>query len=268
MTITILGFILGILLLAVPLYMFYMSGARLLRPSAMSLLRMFVQTALIGALLWWLYEADHWALTLCGLLVISLLAALLTARRGRLRRSLMLLPVWGGMFVSVLLTSLYLEAFVLRVDGSLFAARWLMAVGGALLAASAAILEVSLREYFVGLVRFRTTYYYRVGNGARWYQAVMPIVRRAFERSYRPVLARVAVMGVVIMPFLMSGLLMGSVPPIQAAAATAVMICAALFCSVLAFVVIVVLSHRFVIDKRGALKDCVRLKPKTPVKKD
>ena len=251
MTITILGFILGMLLLAVPLYMFYLSGARLLRPSAMSLLRMFVQTALIGALLWWLYEADHWSLTLCGLLMISLLAALLTARRGRLRRSLMLLPVWGGMFVSVLLTSLYVEAFVLRVDGSLFAARWLMAVGGALLAASAAILEVS-----------------RVGNGARWYQAVMPIVRRAFERSYRPVLARVAVMGIVIMPFLMSGLLMGSVPPIQAAAATAVMICAALFCSVLAFVVIVVLSHRFVIDKRGALKDCVRLKAKPPVKKD
>ena len=260
MEITIVSIVLGLLLLAVPITVFYVTDTQLLRPLAMSLLRMFVQVALVGALVWWLCKVDHWALTLCGLLLLALFTALLTARRGRLRRSLMLLPVWGGLFVSVLLTSLYLEAFVLHVEGSLLDARWLLAVGGALLASSAAVLEVTLREYFVGLVRFRSTYYYKVGNGARWYQAVVPIVKRALERSYRQALSRVAVMGVFVMPFLMSGLLMGTIPPLQAAAATAMMVVGSLCCSILAFVLIVGVSHRFVIDKRGALKDCVRLK--------
>ncbi|MBR3472097.1 MAG: ABC transporter permease [Prevotella sp.] len=260
MDMTIVSTLLGVLLLAFPLYAFYLSGARLVRQSVMALCRMLVQVSLTGCLVWALDVVNHWSLGVAALLLLSLFAAWMTARRGRLRRTKMLLPLWLCLFVASLATALYLETVVLRVEHP-FDGRWLLAVGGAMLAAATSVLEVSLREYFVGLVRFSSTYYYKVGNGARWYQAVMPIVRRAVERSYRPSLARVSMLGLFVMPFLMSGLLMGGVHVLQAAAATIAIVAGGAFCSMLAFVLVVFVSHRFVIDKRGSLKDCVRLKP-------
>ncbi len=265
MNMTIVSTLLGVLLLAFPLYAFYLSGAQIVRQSVVALVRMLVQLALTGALVWALVKVDHWAVTLLALLLLSLFAAWMTARRARLRRSKMLLPLWICLFVASLATTLYLESVVLRVD-YLFSGSWMIAVGGAMLAASTSVLEISLREYFVGLVRFSSTYYYKLGNGARWYQAVMPIVRRAFERSYRQSLARVSMLGLFVMPFFMSGLLLGGVDALMAVEATIAIVAGGAFCSMLTFVLVLYASHRFVIDKRGALKDCVRLKPSSKQK--
>jgi hypothetical protein len=110
MDMTIVSTLLGVLLLAFPLYAFYLSGARLVRQSVMALCRMLVQVSLTGCLVWALDVVNHWSLGVAALLLLSLFAAWMTARRGRLRRTKMLLPLWLCLFVASLATSLYLQS--------------------------------------------------------------------------------------------------------------------------------------------------------------
>ncbi len=260
MEMTMIGTVLGLLLLAVPLYVFAALKVKILRLAATAIVRMLVQLALTGMYMHWMFRFNHVVLNVLWLVVMTFTAAWMVARQGKLRRTRMLLPVWGSLLASVLLVGMYVLFLVVR-PGNVWDARWLVPIAGILLAGCVNVNAVALREYFVGLVRFSDTYYYKVGNGATWLQAVAPIVKRALERAYLPALAHLSALGIVLIPFMLSGMLVAGFQPWESVALTAVMVAAILCTSVASLLITIVVSHRKVIDKRGKLADLVRIKP-------
>lgn len=252
MNITIVGTLLGLLMAAIPLYVFYVVGAKSLRTLLLSVVRMLTQMAFASFYLYWLYgHANGWLAAL-WLLLMVLLTVVLVLPRSRLRPKLMFLPVTGSLLMSTLIVGFYLLTAVLRVDDAL-SVRWLVPVMGTLLAIEGETCPLLLREYFVGLKRFSSTYYYHLGNGKPWWQAVMPMLRRSFERGFVRLTRQMAPAGLLLLPLLLTGQLLGGVDVLSAAAATVMLILGGLCASVQTLLFVVVVSHRFFIDKRGKL---------------
>ena len=259
MNITVLGIILGLLPALLPLYVLYALGAKSFRPMAIGAVRMVVQLALVALYLFWLFKADSVWLSALWLLVMVLVAVALTLPRARLRPRLMLLPVAASVLVSTLVVGFYLLLAVVQADDVL-AVRWLVPVMGALLAIESETCPLVLREYFVGLSRFSSTYYFHLGNGYPWWKAVMPMLSRAFDRGLMRMASRMTITGLVMLPLLLTGLLLGGADVLSAVVATAAILFGGLCASVLTVVLVIIVSHRLIIDKRGKLSDVVRMK--------
>ena len=142
----------------------------------------------------------------------------------------------------------------------LFISRWSIPVNALFLSLSAETIGLVLREYYIGLVRFREHYYYKVGNGATWIQAIAPILRRALDRGYLAVSHQLSLTGLVVFPGVLLGLLMMAVDPWYAVVTTIVLLIATLAFQVLAILLSVFLTHRVVTTVRGQLTDIISKK--------
>lgn len=258
MKLSILGLCLSLLFIAVPAWCFVTLRVKTLRTMLLSLVRMLMQVALVGLLYFGVSAAQSGVLSVLAVLLLTFFSTLYIVRRARLRRR-MLLPVWGSLSVVVVAVTLFVLALVVRVD-NLLDARWLLPMAGVVLALSVEGCSVALREYFVGLVRFSSTYFYYIGNGKSWLGAVQPMLKRAFERSCLPAARRMAVMGLFVFPLFLGGLCIGGMEIWQAAVLTVLTEVAAFCTYVLVVMLVVVVAQRFVISKRGKLTDTVRLK--------
>ncbi len=246
----------GLLLLVIPLYLFYAIALKRLNTFIVSVVRMVVQLALVGMYMYWLFDQNNVWLNLLWLLLMSGVTTGMVVQQARLSYKTAFFPLFVSVFISTLAISLYILKLVMNIE-NLFTARWFIPVNALFLSLSAATISLVLREYYVGLVRFREHYYYKVGNGATWIQAVTPILRRAFDRGYLSVSHHLSLTGIVIFPGLLIGLLLMGVDPWYAVVTTVVLLVATLAFQVLAILLSVFLTHRIVTTVRGQLTDVI-----------
>lgn len=249
----------GLLLLVIPLYLFYAIELKRLNTFIVSVVRMIVQLALVGMYMYWLFNENNVWLNLLWLLLMSGVTTGMVVQQARLSYKTAFLPLFISIFVSTLAISLYVIKLVMNVENP-FIVCWFIPVNALFLSLSADIIGLVLREYYVGLVRFREHYYYKVGNGATWIQAVAPILRRALDRGYLSVSHHLSLTGLVVLPGLLLGLLMMGVDPWFAVVTTGVLLVATLAFQALAILLSVFLTHRVVTTVRGQLTDIISKK--------
>ncbi len=249
----------GLLLLVIPLYLFYAIGLKRLNTFVVSVVRMAVQLALVGMYMYWLFDQNSVWLNLLWLLLMSGVTTGMIIQQARLNYKVAFLPLFVSVFVSSLAVSLYVLKLVMNLD-QVFTARWFIPVNVLFLSLSAETLGLVLREYFIGLVRFREHYYYKVGNGASWIQAVAPILRRALDRVYLSVSHQLSLTGIIVFPGLLIGLLMMGVNPWYGVLSTGLLLIATLAFQVIAVLLSVFLTRRIVTTVRGQLTDIISKK--------
>lgn len=248
--------LLGVLLIVIPLYLFYAVGMRRLNTFIVILVRMGIQLAVVGMYMYWLFDVNNAWLNVLWLLLMCGVTTGMVVQQARLSYKQAFVPLYVSILVSVLFVSLYIIRVVMNVE-QVFTARWFIPVSALFLSLSAETLSRVLREYYIGLIRFREHYYYKVGNGASWIQAVTPILRRALDRGYLRVAHRLSLCGLVVFPGLFIGLLMMGVNPWYAVVVTVVLLIATLAFQVLAIVLSVFLTQRIVTTLRGQITDII-----------
>ncbi len=258
--------VLAVLMAAVSVVFFYVLRIKFLNRAISSMLRLVLWIAVFGVCAYALLRIDNVLLSLLWELFVVLFAAWNIVRRARLRRQHMLFPVAIALFAAVIVCLLPMFVY-----GPVWRAHILIPVSGLLVAISSTILPRALREYFVALVRFSDTYYYLLGNGSSWLQAVAPMLKRAADRAFLPVFKRTALVGFVGLCLLLTSFFLvpnaaEGVAGLGSPASYAglclgflLLLASSLACGVLAFSFVVLLSQKKVTDKRGHLSDIVRL---------
>lgn len=252
MTLSYLSIILGLLLLAIPGYMIYVYDRRLGRKVAIALLRMVVQLGLMGACLWALFKFDSVWLNLLWLAALVVAAAFLLVSRTHIRSRVLFLPACAAMFVSVLAVSAYVLFGVLRPESPL-SARWIVPVTGVLMAHVLTTSIHAVRTYFDSLRQDNQPYLTLLGNGATRLQALAPYLTRALKSLTIPAMANLSVMGLFVMPMLLSGLLLGGLSPVESVLTFIVLIFASIAVSVLSTFATLWLSDRKAFTPEGRL---------------
>jgi putative ABC transport system permease protein len=188
----------------------------IVRRMAWASVRAAVQLAAVGWIIGWVFSQQTWY-AVGGLLIIMTLIAGVTAggQLGRrLSRQSLVLSGLLGAVTAVALT--WLAVGAVGVDG--WDARYLIPLGGMLLgnAMTAAVLatermreELRHRRHDVEVI---------LALGGRPWDAAHPAFARAVAAAMTPTINAMLVVGVVKLPGMMTGQMLGGTEPIQAAA--------------------------------------------------
>ena len=202
----------GLLLLLIPVYFLWKYKTGLLKPILVGASRMIVQLFLIGAYLRFLFEWNNPMVNFLWVVIMVGVASETAVSRTKLKRSILMVPVYTGFLVTVTLIGLYFLGFVLKLD-NIFGARYFIPISGIIMGNMLGVNVIGLNTFYAGLQREKQLYYYLLGNGATRSEATAPFIRQALIKSFSPGIANMAVTGLVALPGTMIGQILGGSSP-------------------------------------------------------
>lgn len=247
MEITLLGFFLGLLLLAVPSYIIYVLDLHRMRRLLTSLAIMAGSVVATGmatyALVLW---NNLWMTLLAGVLMV-VAGAVLTIQKARLSWRQMIVPVIIGLLASVFIIGLYMLFLVMGLKNP-FDAHYFVPVLGLLVGCTIGPNAHGLHIYYMGLYHHSQLYYYILGNGNTHRQATNYFLRRAFQASLNPLLWLMSGVVLTNAPVIMLALVMGGIGVVTAMALQMLLFVAVLASSFTSLFITLMVARRYTFD--------------------
>ena len=184
---------------------------------------------------------------------MAIVASYTAVKRTSLKTSVLLMPVFVGLLVTVLVVSAYFLGLVMQVD-NVFSARYFIPVVGVLLGNMLTVDILALNVYYSELRREQQMYYYLLGNGATRFEATVPFLRSAVIRSFAPCIANMSVLGLVSFPGTMIGQILGGSLPDVAIKYQLMISVITVVASMMSLVITISLSIRRSFDQYDCLK--------------
>jgi len=202
-------------LLIIPAVLLLILEMPLWRPLLFSVGRMSLQLVLVGLYLGLLFHWNNLWLNLMWVAIMLLVAnySIVGSSGLRLRQLFWpaLLGVGGG-------TALVIALFVVVIlqPQPLFDARYLVPIAGMVLGNCLRGNVVGLERFYAGLRRDQEAYLTRLLLGATRREALRPHLRDAVRAALTPMIASMATMGLVSLPGMMTGQILGGSMPMLA----------------------------------------------------
>lgn len=207
--------LLGYILLLIPVVIFLYYRIRVLKEFAVSILRMTIQLLLVGFYLQFVFDLNYWWLNILWLIVMLGAAnfSLLSSSGISLRR--FLAPVFISLLAGTGVPLLYFLGIILQLP-HILDAQYFIPIAGMIMGNSMRANIVGMRSYYTSLHTEEPAYLYALSQGASLKEAVAPFFRNAFEAAVSPTLATMATVGIVSLPGMMTGIILGGTNPMVA----------------------------------------------------
>ena len=209
------GFALAYLLLLPPLAAILWLRLPLVKPLLVAVARMSLQLLFVGFYLQIVFRLDHAGLTLLWLAVMLVVADLSILHGCGLRVRLLGGPLLLALALGTLLPLGFLLAGVLG-RSPLLGARYAIPLGGMILGNCLRADIIGIRRFFDGLRERERNYLQDLADGATPAEATRPYLRQAFNAALAPTLATMATIGLVSLPGMMTGVILGGADPLTA----------------------------------------------------
>jgi putative ABC transport system permease protein len=210
-----MGLALGYLLLLIPLCIAFWFKIKILSALWISILRMTVQLLFVGFYLQVVFKLNHWWLNLTWLLIMVIVADLSIISRCGLRIKYFILPLFMALLAGTVIPLFYFTAVIIRAPGLMDAAYFIPLAG--------MIMGNCLRADIIGINGFYNSvkdkeklFLHELAQGASLSEAVRPHLRSAVEAALSPTLATMATIGLVSLPGMMTGIILGGTQPMTA----------------------------------------------------
>jgi len=180
-----------------------------------SILRMSIQLSLVGLYLKYLFKFNLAWVNVLYILVMVAVAAYSVLKSSRLKLSKLFGPVFLSILLPVGTVLLFINSFVVRID-NIFDAKYLIPICGMLLGNSMRNNIIGLSNFYAGLRENEKIYLYSIALGGRRMQALAPYFQASVIASINPILASMATIGIVSLPGMMTGQILGGSIPMVA----------------------------------------------------
>ena len=247
-----ISMLLGLLLMALPIYFFWKYNTGMVKSTIIAIARMVVQLLLVGLYLKYLFLWDNPLLNIAWVLIMVVVATETSLTRTKLKRSVMMIPLLVGFVSASLLVGLYFLGVVLKLD-NIFNAQYFIPILGILMGNMLGVNVIGLNTFYYNLLREKSCYYYLIGNGATVDEATAPFVRQALTRAFSPAIANMAVMGLVALPGTMIGQILGGSSPDVAIKYQMMIIVITIAASIISLMSTIYLSKRDTFDAMGRI---------------
>jgi len=206
-------FSLGIfsLLLLVPVAIFLILRVPRIRSLLISFVRMVVQLTLVALYLETIFRINNPLINLGWILVMVLVACGAITSQSGLRLKRFLTPLAAAYLLS--LASIFGAFFIVLEPQTLFSARYLIPLGGMILGNILRSNVITLDRYFNGLRKRPEEYITTLSMGASAWEARKPFMADALKAAVSPQIATIATMGLVSLPGMMTGQILGGNSP-------------------------------------------------------
>ncbi len=202
-------------LLAIPFGVLLWARLPILGQAALAIVRMSIQLAFVGVYLEVVFRLNNPWLNLLWLVVMVAVAdgSILKGCGLKLR------PLAGPLFIALIagtaLPLFYFMAFILR-RSNLLDAQYAIPIGGMILGNCLRADIIGIRTFFQKIQKGEKAYFQRLADGASLAEATRPYLTHALHEAIAPTLATVATMGLVSLPGMMTGVILGGAEPMTA----------------------------------------------------
>jgi putative ABC transport system permease protein len=203
---------LGYLLLLIPILIFYYFKIKLIKDTLIAAFRMTVQLLLVGVYLDYLFKWDNVYINVIWVVVMIVAASFTVVKRSNVSVKLYYIPVLSGLLISVLLVDFYFLSIVIK-SKPLLTARYIIPITGMLIGNTMKSNIVVLNSFYSLLKQNLSFYYYALGNGATRKEALAPFYKIAIKQGINPNIATMAIVGLVSLPGMMTGQILGGNDP-------------------------------------------------------
>ncbi len=230
----------------------HLLGIKISKKICLSLSRMILQLAFVGLYLQYIFDLNNPWLNLTYLVVMMIIANFSVIGSCNLKVTKLFWPLLGAMVVPNLYMVFFFNGLVVRID-NIVDARYVITIGGMLLGNVLKGDIIGLSAFYKNIRDNLELVQYDFCLGATPFQATLPYLRDALVRSVEPTLASMATMGLVSLPGMVTGqILGGSLPSIAIMYQVAIMI--AIFITKYANVILAILfSQKIMFDSRDML---------------
>jgi len=248
-----LNLFLGYLLLAIPVIIFYHFKTGLIKDSLIAVGRMSLQLFVVGLYLELLFEYNNAWINALWWIIMVLIAAFTIIRRAYLSLRYFLIPLIISLIISLALIDAYFLGIIIRLD-QFFDARYFIPISGILLGNCLKTNILGLNAFYQKLHQEKIRYRYYLANGASRNEALRPFMREALKTAFNPLIASITVIGLISLPGMMTGQILGGSSP-EVAIKYQIMLMLTIFVATLLSVVLTIsLANRFVFDGFGNMK--------------
>lgn len=252
--ISLVSLLLAFILLLVPVFLSLFYGLGLVRQLFISVARMSVQLLLIGVFLKYLFFWNNGFVNLLWLGVMILVAVFSAIRNSAMKPVKVLVPIFVSFSAATFVIVFYLNIFVIRLD-NIFDARYLIVLGGMLLGNSLRGNIVGIDYFYRSIRKDTKKFLYVLSLGATHHEALLAYLRESVRLALKPTIASMATMGIVSLPGMMTGVILGGASP-EVAIKYQIMIMIGIVASTIISVVLtIMMTLRVCFTKYGTLKN-------------
>ncbi len=224
----------------------------LLKDAMIGLVRMSLQLSLVAVYLEYVFKLNSAWLNSLWVIIMILISIYTTIKRMRLQFRLFIIPLLISGLTSIIIIDLFFLGYVIKLD-YLFDARYFIPISGMVLGNAMNNNIVGLTSYFDGLTSNRELYYYLLTNNNSKTLAIAPFIRDALRKGLNPLVATMTVMGLISLPGMMTGQILGGSSP-TTAIKYQIMIMLAIFTGVsINLMLSIFFSNRFIFDSYDRL---------------
>ena len=242
----------GILLL-VPLLGIWYFKLGITKELLISTLRMIVQLVLVGFFLEFVFHLNNWLLNSVWFMTMITVAVFSVIKNSDLKVRHFFRPVLLSFILANFFVVLYFNYFIVNLN-FILDAKYMIAIGGMILGNSLRANIVGLGDFYKSIRKDEQLYFYKLSLGATRFEALRDFAKRSFVSAMNPTIASMATMGIVSLPGMMTGqILGGSVPLVAIKYQIAIMI-AILASTVLSISFSILFTVRYSFYKNGTLK--------------
>ncbi|MFW5944342.1 MAG: ABC transporter permease [Bacteroidota bacterium] len=250
---------LGYLLVLIPVIIFYHFRTGLIKDSLIAVIRMTLQLLVVGLYLEILFEYNNAWINSFWWIIMVIIATFTIMRRAYLTRRYFLIPLAVSLATSLAIVDAYFLGIIIDLD-YFFDARYFIPISGIILGNCLKTNILGLNTFYKTLRQEKMRYRYYLANGATQGEALAPFMREALKTAFNPLIATITVIGLISLPGLMTGQILGGASP-DVAIKYQIMLMLSLFASTLISVVLtIIIANRFVFDEFGNMREDVMKK--------
>jgi len=251
--ISVLGLLFCLLLLALPLALEVKLRPGIFRQTLLAAARMVAQLGLVGLFLEYVFESDLAWLTGLWLVAMVMFAAFTVARSSKLRVRKFYPPLLASLAATLLFVLFYFNGAVMHL-GDLLEAKYAIAIGGMLLGNSLRGCIIGISNFYGGIRAEEGVYRYNLALGATRFEALAPFLRQAFTAALMPTVATMSTLGIVFLPGMMTGQIIGGSGPLLAIKYQIAIMLAIYACIILSVSLSLWLTVKHAFDEYGLLR--------------
>lgn len=206
---------LGYTLLIIPFAIILWYRIPIFSETFVAIARMTVQLLFVGLYLQIVFKLDHAWLNGAWILVMILVADVSIVRGTDLRAGVFLRPMFFALLMGTAIPLLFFVGVILRRP-ELLEAQYVIPIGGMILGNCLRADIIGLKTFYGTIRKSEKAYLQTLANGARLSEAVRPYIREACQAALVPTVATMATIGLVSLPGMMTGVILGGAEPTTA----------------------------------------------------
>jgi putative ABC transport system permease protein len=247
-----------LLLIAIPIVIFLVLKIKLIKSAVISIIRMVVQLTFVALYLEYIFQLNSPWINLLWILVMILVANQAILKQSGLKFRLFFLSTMPAYLISIVFI---FGTFIILFDiRTLFSARYIIPLGGMILGNILRGNIISLDRFFHSLSKRQDEYIYYISTGASINEALKPFMSESIKAAVSPYVATVATMGLVSLPGMMTGQILGGASPLVAIQYQIMIMVAIFVTSTVSTFLVLVFSSHIAIDRFGRLKQHIFIK--------